>query len=245
MLIEQLKTILSTWLTVILFGVGVLLGAGAGWLIWYAPPEPTVTTSPLAKDDGFQAVRLPKTNLKLSIRMTDKVSRLEDEGQEIGYKIFDQFAPRSGANIDVILERRESFYERPTATTIEAYKEAQEGLTIQDSREITLKGHRLLKQLYTAKIGQKRTDGAILTKPVTNLMRYIIEGVDGQIVILEASATFQNYLDTIAQSIEFTTTTPEAGEKNTINLEADPSDANLTPTDSDGVLFQSETGTGL
>lgn len=245
------QSYLATWGPIILLLIGIGLGGVGGWIIGQPTKPDSSAETPKVESTvptGWRSMQLPiagtSETLSLTIRETDQVARLVDGETEIGYKVVDSFAPKTGAAIDVILKRRVEYYELPDATSLDAYKEPQDGLTVQDSREVTIRGHRLLKQLYTAKIGQKQANGSIITKPIGNLMRYIIEGADGQIVILATSATFQTYLDKVAQSIDFGATGSNQSNENIIDLGGDASDADLTPTN-ENVLFQSTGGTEL
>jgi hypothetical protein len=213
--------------------LGLVFGGLAGW---FGPqffiketPTPKATSSVPA---GFKKVTLsiPGGGLEIYIRETDKVAKLKNEEQIIGYKVFDGFAQQTGAAVDIVTERLTEFYDRPEATDLATYKEAVSGLTLRETREATINGHAALKQLYDATLGQKRSDGAVIKKPVTNLLRYVIDGGNGRFILLKAPAGFQTYLDTVAVSVKFVAA-PKTGDENAINLGTDASIDEVLPTE--------------
>ncbi|MBI4175416.1 hypothetical protein HY523_02235 [Candidatus Berkelbacteria bacterium] len=227
--------------------LGILLGGGGGWLIKPQPVASPTRTPVSSIPEGWQEVSLPFDDayvLTLQIRITDKIARLKEGDQMIGFKVFDQYAPTTA--VDIVTKRLEQYYDLPAATSLGEYKENRDGFSVQQTREATIHGQAALKQLYTATIGQKRADGAILKRPQSNLMRYVIEGPEDRFVIMKASAAHQTYLDTIALSLRVVPAS-QATETDRVELdiqEDEPTD--LQPTNGDGVdLFQGSSGINL
>ncbi len=213
--------------------ISFLIGGLGGWqydaqVLHKAPTVKPTSSIPA----GFKnvTVAIPGGGLQVTIRETDQITRLKNEDKLIGYKIFDSFAQQGGATVDVITDRLAEFYDLPEAKDLAAYKEPVIGLTIRETREANIAGHAALKQLYDATLGQKRSDGAVIKKPVPNLMRYIIQGNDDQFLILKSPASFQKYLDTVAVSIRFVAA-PKTGDESVIDLGNDDSINDVLPTE--------------
>lgn len=216
---------------IIFLFIGLALGGVGGWFGpgLLAKPEPKPTTTVPA---GFKTVTvpIPSGGLELTIRETDTVARLKNDDKIIGYKVVDSFAKNSGASLDIVTERLADFYDRPEATDLAAYKEPISGLTIHQTKETSIDGHPAFKQLYDATLGQKRSDGAVIKKPVTNLLRYVIDGPGHHFLFLKTAAPFQTYLDTVAISLRFVAA-PASGDPNAIDLGPNSSINDILPSE--------------
>jgi len=185
---------------------------------------------------GFRQVSLGGSGLEFLVRETDQVAKLDHEGQTIGFKAFDSFAQTTGAYVDIVTERVEEFYDLPGATDLAAYRENVTGLNIQKTIDVSMNGFTGVKQLYSASIGQKRGDGAIVKQPVNNMMRYVLFAPDGRVVIIKSVATFQTYLDMFVKNFRFVVLGSTNDTENGINLDS-PDDGTLTPGATNDQLF--------
>ena len=234
-----------------LFILGILLGGSGGWLIARpATSSPGVLPSPKSSVPvGWQETNVVFDDhyaILLNIRQTDRVARLKDADTIIGFKVFDQYVPQGGAAVDIVTKRVEEYFDLPSATSFDEYKQNRDGLTIQENREVTIHGQRAVKQLYTASIGQKRSDGAIFKRPQANLLRYVIEGPDHQYLILKASGAAQTYLDAIALSIQIVPRS-QVNKSTDVQLHVDANEpTDIQPTNGAEIdLFGDTTGIGL
>lgn len=217
--------------------LGLVLGGGAVWLLVDTPATPAATPTETSDvPTGFRLVSLGTSGMEFVVRETDQVAKLDHNDQTIGYKVVDSFAQSTGAYVDIVTERVEEFYDLPAATDLAAYRENVAGLSIQKTIDVSMNGFTGVKQLYSASIGQKRGDGAIIKQPVNNLMRYVLLASDGRIVIIKSVATFQTYLDAFVKNFHFTAIGSTATTDDAINLDS-PDDGTLTPGATNDQLF--------
>lgn len=223
-------------LTIGLFILGMLLGTGIGWLVFdFGKAEPEIA-APAASDlpDGFVDFPVSQYGVAFPKRPTDKVAQLGHEGKNIGLKVYDGYAESTGVQIDIVTERVEEHYDLPTATDLAPYRENVPGLEIQRTIEFSGKGFRAIKQLYTASLGQKRADGSVVKKPVSNLLRFVLLADDGRIVVIKSSAAFQSYADLFVQNFRLTPVTANGLGTSGVNLDGSSSiDVNPEATDED------------
>lgn len=202
--------------------LGLALGGGAGWFLGQPDSQPLPeATGSSQLPEGFHEVTILSAGLKLALRQTDQVANLKYEGKKIGYKLVDRYATATGAQVDIILDRVEDFFDLPTAKNLDAYRENVNGLNIQKTIDVSINGWKGLKQLYTAQLGQKRGDGTIIKRPTGGLLRYVILAPDDRIILLKSSGAFQTYLDTVAANLHFIPINSDKEETDRINLGTD------------------------
>lgn len=208
-----MKSALSLSLAV--FILGAALG-GLGFKVWVdhkTRSQSIQTTSSPSRNQ--QTVAVSEQGVELTIRPTDSVARIKGEGEAIiGVRVFDTWSgdPNTAtSSIDLIWERQAKLSDQPEATTLDAFKApTTPGLTVNETKELTIDGRPALKQLYSAEVEVPGPFGSTSKQPLPGQLRYVIQ--DGErFLILRAPGSQQTFLDAVALALKFKAGGPSLG----------------------------------
>lgn len=203
-----MKSALSLSLAVFLLGAAL---GGLGFKVWTDRQATVQTksapTGAAAVDRSQQTVAIAEQDVQLTIRQTDAVARIKGEAEAvIGVRVFDTWSgdPNTAtSSVDLIWERQEQLFDQPEATTLDAFRQpTTPGLTINETKELTIDGRPALKQLYSIEVEVPGPFGSTSKQPLPNQLRYVI--ADGErFLVLRAPGSRQTFLDAVALSLKF------------------------------------------
>lgn len=169
----------------------------------------TATIARQALHPSTKTVPILEQRLSFVVRSTDALIRLagSDKDKVVGIRVYDSYTGdgQTTPGVDVIWERQAELFDQPDATDLEAYRHPSvEGLSIQQTKDLTIDGRPAIKQLYTATLKVPGPLGSTTQKSLPNQLRYVI--ADGErFLIVRTAAERQTFLDAIATSLTFGT----------------------------------------